>query len=57
MQRMVLETDFIKDTIVDIVTKKLAYYNNKLNLEVNSDEIYSDVCKEASDSMKVRSNK
>jgi len=53
MQRMVLETDSVKEAIAEIVAKKLAYYKQTLNLEVDEHKIYSEVRKEASDSMKV----
>jgi len=53
MQRMVLETDSVKEAMAEIVAKKLAYYKNTLNLEVDEHKIYSDVRKEAVDSMKV----
>ena len=50
---MVLETDSVKEAIAEIVAKKLAYYKNTLNLEVDEHKIYTDVRNEAIASMKV----
>ena len=48
-----LETDSVKEAIAEIVAKKLAYYKNTLNLEVDEHKIYTDVRNEAIASMKV----
>lgn len=53
MMRMVLETDSVKEAIAEIVAKKLQYYKNTLNFEIDESHIYQEVRKEATDSMKI----
>ena len=40
MKRLVLETDSVKEAIGEIVAKKLNYYRNTLQLEVDENKIY-----------------
>ena len=53
MERLVLETDSVKEAIAEIVATKLAYYKNTLQLDVDEHKIYQEVRKAASTSLNV----
>ena len=53
MQRMILETDSVKEAIGNIVADKLAYYKNTLQLDVDENKIYQEVRQEALKSLNV----
>ena len=43
MERLVLETASVQEAIGEIVAKKLEYYKNTLQLEIDENAIYQEV--------------
>jgi glycerol-3-phosphate O-acyltransferase len=53
MKKILLETTSVKEAMGELIAKKLAYYKNTLKLDVDENNIYKEIRKEASDSIGV----